>query len=261
MIDRRDIVGFTVAVLGHVGLVALILWLPKGDGKPVMPDNEPIQVTLADDISLVSADPDPSDEPPAQASQGDEALDDSTVAPPDPTSEPEKKPTPPRDNPDAAKQPTPPPKRNTQGQQGTGGRKGSLDLDPSNFTDGRAQQPTDGKGTKSEATMTGPASANIDSAIIRQVQPCADRQVIPAPEARRIFAKVQLTFNRDGSLADFTIVGHDGVDDTNRRYVARVDDAVEAVFRGCTPIRGLPAELYDIPRGWKTRKFRYQLSD
>ena len=109
--------------------------------------------------------------------------------------------------------------------------------------------------------MTGPALANITSAIVRQVKPCADRQVIPAPEASQILAIVQLRLNPDGSLAGMRILRHEGVTDANERYVSRVDDAVEAIFAGCTPIRGLPPELYDVPRGWRSITFRYRLTN
>lgn len=265
MIESRDLTGFGVAVLGHAALIAAALFLIPRDEKPVVPDNEPIQVTLSDDVSLVSAAPDPSTEAPAQAAAGEDVPPDTEIAPPPPPSpEPDKpKPTPPRQNPDAAKQPPAPPASSKRPPQtpGTGRPKPGLNLDDSTLRDGQAPQKSPGTSNQSQATMTGAASQNINSAILRQVQPCADRQVIPAAEARKIFVRVELTFNRDGSLASLRIVGHDNVDDSNRRYVDRVDDAVEAIFRGCTPIRGLPAELYDVTNGWKSRKFRYQLSD
>lgn len=263
MIERRDITGLTVAILGHAGLIALIYFWPWGvrEEKPAAMD--PIQVTLADDVGLVSAAPDPSDEPPAQAAQGEEAPPEPDAAPPEP--QPEAKPDPapkPQPKPDATDRhrpdrpstqtPNAKPPRNTP--QPTGQVS-----DPSK-DNGPAKEPTNGTGTKSQATMTGEAQQNILSAIRRAVQPCADRQVIPAPEARQILAMVQLKLRPDGSLQSVQIVGHEGVNDSNERYVARVDDAVEAIFAGCTPIRGLPPELYDVPRGWRSMKFRYRLT-
>jgi hypothetical protein len=114
--------------------------------------------------------------------------------------------------------------------------------------------------TPPAATMSTQAVANIGSAIQRQVQPCADRQVNPGPGADQIRVVVNLRINRDGSLAGPPrIVGHTGVDDSNQRYVTRVDDAVRAIFAGCSPLRGLPAELYDVPNGWKSFTLRYRL--
>lgn len=258
MIDRRDFAGLAAAIVGHAGLIAAVYYLlPAEEPPPVIPP-EGIQVTLADDIGLVSAAPDPSTEPPAQMDQGDESPEDTGA--PEPQPEPEEKPKAEtqRPNPDAAKQPPVKSRQNPNSQQ-KGGRGPGLNLDESLFK-GPAREESPGKGEQSQATMTGAAQANILTAIKRQVQPCADRQVIPAPEARQIYAMVQLTLNRDGSLASVRIVGHEGVTDDNRRYVARVDDAVEAIFAGCTPIRGLPPELYDVPRGWRSLKFRYRMN-
>jgi hypothetical protein len=109
--------------------------------------------------------------------------------------------------------------------------------------------------------MSAKAAADIGSAIQRQVQPCAKRQVNPGPGADQIRVTVNLRINKDGSLAGPPrIVGHTGVDDGNQRYVERVDDAVRAIFAACSPLRGLPAELYDVPNGWKSFTLRYRLT-
>ncbi len=52
---------------------------------------------------------------------------------------------------------------------------------------------------------------------------------------------------------------HSGVDGENERYVDRVDDLAIATFKGCSPLRGLPAELYDVPGGWSNFTLRYKL--
>ncbi|HEX8383548.1 MAG TPA: cell envelope biogenesis protein TolA [Sphingomonas sp.] len=104
------------------------------------------------------------------------------------------------------------------------------------------------------------AAANIGSAIQRQIQPCANRQVSPGPGANRIRVAINLRINRDGSLAGRpTVRGHTGVDDDNSRYVDRVDDLVIAAVVGCAPLRGLPPELYDVPGGWSNFTLRYKL--
>ena len=104
------------------------------------------------------------------------------------------------------------------------------------------------------------AAANIGSAIQRQIQPCANRQVSPGPGANRIRVAINLRINRDGSLAQRpTVRGHTGVDDDNSRYVDRVDDLVIAAVVGCAPLRGLPPELYDVPGGWSNFTLRYKL--
>jgi hypothetical protein len=108
--------------------------------------------------------------------------------------------------------------------------------------------------------MGAQAAANIGSAIQRQIQPCANRQVNPGPGASRIRVTINLKLNRDGSLAARPrVVGHSGVDDENNRYVDRVDDLAIASFVGCAPLRGLPEELYDVQNGWSNFTLRYKL--
>ncbi len=110
------------------------------------------------------------------------------------------------------------------------------------------------------ATMNAKATADIGSAILRQVQPCANRQVTPGPGAERIRVAINLKLNRDGSLAaPPRVVNHSGVDDDNSRYLDRVDDLAVATFTGCAPLKGLPAELYDVQNGWRNFTLRYKL--
>ena len=131
------------------------------------------------------------------------------------------------------------------------------------FRKGLTQTPSKAKASEAApgATMNAQAAADIGSAIRRQVQPCADRQPNPGPGASRIVVTIRLQLNRDGSLAGRPTVAadHGGVDDENRRYVDVVDRNAIATFTGCAPLRGLPPELYDVPRGWKTFILRYKL--
>jgi outer membrane biosynthesis protein TonB len=120
----------------------------------------------------------------------------------------------------------------------------------------KAQQPTG-------AVMSPIAMSGIVSAIKRQIQPCADRQVNPGPGASRIQVKINLKLNRDGSLAGRpTVVSASGVDDENGRYEKRVGDLAIAAFTGCSPLRGLPDELYQTPKGgWSNFNMNYKLPD
>uniref|UniRef100_UPI0035CA002A cell envelope biogenesis protein TolA n=1 Tax=uncultured Sphingomonas sp. TaxID=158754 RepID=UPI0035CA002A len=131
------------------------------------------------------------------------------------------------------------------------------------FRKGLTQSPSKSKAPDAApgATMNAKAAADIGSAIQRQVQPCADRQINPGPGASRIVVTIRLSLNRDGTLAGRPTVSddHGGVDDENRRYVDAVDRNAIATFAGCAPLRGLPPELYDVPRGWKTFILRYKL--
>lgn len=129
------------------------------------------------------------------------------------------------------------------------------------FLKGLSADPSPSKSQAAPAAKIGAQQlANIASAILRQVQPCANRQVTPGPGAERIRVAINLHLNKDGSLAAAPrVVGHIGVDGENERYVDRVDDLAIATFKGCSPLRGLPAELYDVPGGWSNFTLRYKL--
>ena len=129
------------------------------------------------------------------------------------------------------------------------------------FLKGLSDQPSKSKTVAAPATKVGAqALANIASAILRQVQPCANRQVTPGPGAERIRVTINLKLNRDGSLAAKPrVIGHEGVDADNGQYVDRVDDLAIATFVGCSPLQGLPDELYDVQNGWSNFSLRYKL--
>ena len=108
--------------------------------------------------------------------------------------------------------------------------------------------------------MSAQARPSIGQAIERQVQPCADRQVNPGPGAERIVTPIVLRLNRDGSLAARPRVGEQrGVDDENRPLRAARRRSRHRRFVGCSPLRGLPQELYDVPRGWSNFTLNYRL--
>ncbi len=130
------------------------------------------------------------------------------------------------------------------------------------FLKGIGSDPAAKNTRPSGAVMNTQAAANIDSAIRRQIQPCADRQVNPGPGASRITVRLNLKLNRNGTLNGRpTVAGTLGVDDENRRYEQRVKDLAINAFTSCSPLKGLPAELYDVPRGWSNIIFRYKLPD
>ena len=121
--------------------------------------------------------------------------------------------------------------------------------------------PSPGKAAKpAAAVMSAKAQGDIYSAIKRQVEPCAKNQRLFGPGANRIVVRVNLKLRRDGGLAATpTIAGTAGVDDENARYEQRVKDMAIAAFKGCSPLAGLPPELYDVPKGWSNFIFRFKL--
>ncbi len=292
--DRAEAAGLGIAVVGHLGLLAALSFgFVNAAKSPVFAP--PMEISFVEDVGLESAAPStepaaaavaPDFGPPEEASPPtpDIATPD-PVPPPEPEPapvakpapkpaptpkpsakpQPEKKPEPkaapksqPKEKAAAQAQPKEQPKAVGKGggEKSTGSRLGK------DFLKGIGSDPV-AKSTKpSGAVMSASAMASIDSAIRRQIQPCANRQVNPGPGANRITVRLNLKLNRNGSLASRpTVVGTLGVDDENRRYEQRVEDLAVNALTSCTPLKGLPEELYDVPRGWSNFIFRYKLPD
>ena len=260
--DRAGATGLGVSVVGHLALLLLALLALRNVTQAPPPSPPAIEVSFVDQIAATSAAPQPSPAPAAAARAPELGpVEDAAPAPAPPT------PAPPQpraaEAPAPTPAPTPPSRARTrpapQAPAGTGQatrRPGLGDLDPRSF----GRDPASHSNSPPAATMSAQAAADIAQAITRQVQPCADRQVIPGPGAERIRTAIALRLNRDGSLAGRPrVVGQNGVDDENRRYASRVADLAIATFTGCAPLRGLPQELYDVPRGWSNFTMYYRL--
>jgi outer membrane biosynthesis protein TonB len=291
--ERSERIGLGVAIAGHAalfGLFSLSLFAtPKAVPKP-----PPIDVSLVDEVGLQAQAPQ-TVTPPAESKAPDQgpqedapppAKQEAKAEPTPPAPEPEPAPPPkpaPKAPPEPKKKPAPPapekkaktpPKQETAKAGKADAKKQSTGSDVAatkprprssrlgdDFLKGIGDKPSKTKSVVPQAAvMNAQAAADIGSAIVRQVQPCANRQVKPGPGAERIRVTIRLRLNRDGSLADNPqVIGHDGVDAENNRYQDRVDDNAIATFKGCSPLRGLPAELYDVPNGWSNFILRYKL--
>ena len=261
--DRAEATGFGVSVVGHCALLAVAWFVVNPPGAlPSAPRS--FEVSYVDEVGLTAASPTPTIT--AMAAVAPEVAPPEQAAPA-PAPEPVPEPAPaqsraaPRPAPAAERaappvRPAPSPTRR-QGsgtaQRNTGSRLGAEILRGiGNDRNAPSSSPP--------AQMTGQARANIAQAIQRQIQPCADRQIDPGPGANRIATEISLSLNPDGSLAARPRAGRQtGVDDENRRYAARVADLAVASFVGCAPLRGLPAELYAVPGGWRNFTLRYRL--
>jgi hypothetical protein len=261
MIDRADAAGIGISLAGHAALLALLsVALFTATSQPPMPPA--MEVSYVEDIGLVSGSPNPAQEPAAQATAPDLGpVEDAAPAPSPGPAPPAPVPTPRQALPAPAARPVPPrpaarpaPPAPAAAQRTR--RPGLGDLNPNAF----GRDPNSQSSRPPAAAMSSRAAADIGQAIIRQVQPCADRQVDPGPGANRIVTTMNLRLNRDGSLASRPrVVRQSGLDDENRRYAQRVADIAIAAFTGCSPMRGLPAELYDVPRGWSNFTLNYRL--
>lgn len=305
--DRTVATGAGVAFVGHVALIALLIWLARMAPTPVVPPPE-IEVSFEEDVGLVSSAPEaPQTAAPAegeeapipeQAAGADAAVPEEAPPEPEVVTEPtpsvsrdrpeaprrdarsnqpstRREVTPPRPQPPRPQQsrPTPPrptPQRQTpprqpqrpaatpgqsqrpattpgrgQGQRSTGSRLpslGSFGRDPS--APAREARPA--------ATVSAQARASFTALLARQIQRCSSQQRLSASEARSLRPVVSFTLNRDGSLASAPrVLRTEGQDESNSRYVDLANEAIIRAIRSCAPYRGLPAEQYDAPNGWR----------
>jgi hypothetical protein len=271
--DRTDAAIFGFAAAAHAALIAGLAYLASISRAVASPEGEAMEVSFVDEVGLDATAP--TNEPAAQSFAPEVgAPAEAAPAPaeqpiPDPVPRPVPAPTPPQSRPaplqaaptPPAAQParTPPRRPNRQAGAGTAPANRGTRLGP-DFLKGLGADPASRSERPAGAVMNAQAQANIASAIMRQVQPCANRQRTPGPGAERIRVTIRLRLNRNGSLAaPPAVVRRTGVDDSNSRYAERVDDLAIATFTGCSPLRGLPAELYDVPRGWRDFRLIYNL--
>ena len=291
--ERSDTLWIAIglSLLAHIVLFTILSLLPP---SPPPPPVVPMDVTIADDVGLKAGAPNTTIDPAESKAPDIGKPEDS--APPAPAEE-KADPAPPKPQPEAAPPPKPAPvakpepkkpappapkaapkalpkpavaapaKPAVKPGKGTGSTANAIKPKArglnfgSDYFKGATNKPSPATGTAPKsATMSQAAAMDIGAKIKQQVQPCANRQVNPGPGAERIRVTIRLKINRDGSLASRPVVaGHDGVDDDNRRYLSQVDDRAIATFMGCQPLRGLPAELYDVPNGWSDFSLRYKL--
>lgn len=275
----RMIAALVAAILFHFvlfGVLSLAWTTPR---EPVA-TAKPIDVSLVDEVALDQRAP-RSTEAPAQ-SQAPEIAPPEDAAPPPAADAVQPDPAPPRpvppksvtaEKPDKAKPAPPRPAASAAkavattkatGSNPTGKRaKAAGATLGADFRAGLVQTPAKGKAVAPPAAVIdGKALADIQSAIARQIQPCANRQVIPGPGATDIITVLNLRLTRDGILsATPTMVRQAGIDDTNERYSRRVIDLGIAALRGCSPLR-LPAEYYATAKGgWNNINFTWQLGN
>ena len=269
--DRVEATGVGVSVVGHAAVLAVLV-LGLATFNRDMPPSSAIEVSFVDEVGLTSSAPQPIQTPPDQGMAPETGpLDDAAPAAPAAVPLPEERPVPPqpslkaseRNRPEPPRQrPTralprqtqAPPRQTAPSPAGAGERTRRSRLGD-DILKGIGDDPSPSRSASPTATMTGEARASINAAIRRALVPC-ERQPLPSPEAGAIRVDVAVTLNRNGSLANAQVRRVHNDDPNLSGYEQRMRDLALAVVRQCTPIRGLPAELYDVPRGW--RQFTYQ---
>jgi hypothetical protein len=248
--DRAEWTGTGAALLFHVALIgALSMSLASVDSTPEPPAME---VEFIEDVGLTAAAPQQLvvPPPPSQAPEMGEAepVEAPKPIPPAPTPMPTIKPAPAKPIPPKPVKPAP-----RVSRIGDDFLKGISD-DKLAPRPGPAPKPA-------AAKFDAAALASIQQAIRRQIQPCADRQVDPGPGANRIRVTLNLKLSKSGRLRGSpSVVRTSGVDDENARYEERVKDLAVAAYTGCSPLTGLPSDLYQTPQGgWSNINMTYRL--
>jgi hypothetical protein len=244
--DRAEWTGTGAALLFHVVLIgALTMSLANIDSVPEPPSME---VEFVEDVGLTAAAPQSIavPPPPSQAPEIGEAEPAETPpilqAPPTPSIKPE--PAKPLPRPPAK----PAPRVSRIGDD---------------FLKGIADSPSRSNAPPkpAAATFSASARASVGQAILRQVQPCADRQPYIGEGANQVRLKINLKLARSGRLIrPPTVLGMSGDPDLRSKYGDLLEDQVRRIFAECTPLR-LPGELYDTANGgWNDFTFTYRVN-
>ena len=260
-LDRAELTGTGAAVLFHIGLIAALSMTLAQVSAPVEPPS--MEVELVEDVGLQSAAP-VATPPPSQAPEIGEAT---PLEPSPPRIEPAPAPaitpapSPPKPAPSKAAPARPSPAKPAAkpAPQRPAPRVSRIGDD---FLKGIPNAPATAASPKPSATVfSASALAGIQQAIRRQIQPCADQQVNPGAGANRIRVTLNLRLTRTGRLAaPPDVVRTSGVDDENARFEERVKDLAVAAYRGCSPLVGLPPDLYQTPQGgWSNINMTYRL--
>jgi hypothetical protein len=257
--DRAEIAGTGAAIVFHVALIAaLSMSLANATRVPEPPSME---VDLVEDVGLQSTAPSPpTPPPPSQAPEMGQAIEPAPPPPVEaPTPAPAIKPAP--APPQKAAPQKPQQAKATPQKQATQRPAPRVSRIGDDFLKGMTGSDAPSRPAKpAGATFDAKAKASIAALFQRLVQPCANDQVNPGEGANRIRVTVNLRLRPNGSLAGASVVRVAGVDDENERYVQRVRDLATAVYRECSPFRGLPPDLYDTPQGgWSNINLTYKL--
>lgn len=244
-LSREEMVGLLLAGAAHVAL-AWMLVTQRPDPRPLTPP-ERITVSLAEDVGLDSAAPDPSPDPAAAMAPELAPLPEPPVAAPPPPVRPTARPTPtPTPRATRTARPTPAPTatrsaRPTPAPTSSATRAGAGRINE-NFLDGTS----DATGDRGQAAdrASPQQQASIAASVIRQLKPHWNPP--SGVDVDRLVTVVRFRLNRDGSLnGSPEVVRQTGVNDNNRLQAPRhAEQALRAVRLAAGQGFDLPAQFY-----------------
>lgn len=260
-LDRAEWTGTGAALLFHVALIgALSMSLANVDSAPEPPS---MVVELVEEVGLTSAAPEAiaNPPPPSQAPEIGEAepIESPPLERPAPVTV--ERPPPPRPAPvvrsPSVARPSPPRQAAPPRPAPRASRIGD------DFLKGIGEAPSTSNQPPRPAapTFSAQARASVGQAILRQVQPCADRQPFIGEGANQVRLTINLKLARSGRLIrPPTVLRTAGDPELRAKYGELLEDQVRRIFAECTPLR-LPAELYDTADGgWNDFTFTYRVN-
>ena len=230
---REEKLGLGIAVAAHIALVAALVIEARRE-VPAIPPAERMTVSLADDVSLESTAPNPSQE--AQAAIAPVLAPESEPLPAPVTTPVPRQPDtpPPRQASKAQPKAAPPPKPNKK--SGGGSRIGD------DFLKGLSSGDRAATGTPA-ATFGAAEAASLRQAIARQIKPHWS-----APEGvdiEKLVTVVRFRLDKDGDLlGNPVVVSQSGVTPSNEAQKGRHAEQAIRAIRLAAPFE-LPAQFYD----------------
>lgn len=235
-LSREERLGLSVAAVAHVALVAALVWQVRDDPTP-LPIPERMTVSLADEVSLESASPDPTAEP--QPAAAAEVVAEPAPVPTRPAIQPTQR---------ATAQPSPRPSRTPTPSQPRPRRDFEQAFRPD------ADVPTRPANPGNPAAQFGAAEqASLSQAINRQLKP--HWSAPSGVDAELLITVLRWELNPDGTLKGRPqVVSQSGITDSNRPQAAlHAERAIRAV-QLAAPF-DLPEEFYDKWR--RIREWRF----
>lgn len=259
--DRAERAGLGVAVAGHVALFGILSVGFLATPNPLDLKQQPIEVTLTDEVGLVSAAPEPVRVAPApKLAEIQGPVEPVEVAEPEPAPQPTPAPVPapaPRPKPKptpvkAVAKPAPTSKPRPVADARERRRPDRAVPKPTGALAGIARgltdRPSNSRSTTPPAATAGPAvKASLAAELVRQLRP--HWRSPSGADIDQLRTTVRVRLARDGSLAgEPVILRQTGVTDSNRAQAAvHAERAIKAV-KLAAPFN-FPAEFYDA---WKT---------
>jgi len=126
----------------------------------------------------------------------------------------------------------------------------------SDFLKGLSPDKSPGKASAPHASAVSARSmSGLVGLIAARVKPCYNPPAGGA-DAGSITTTLSIRMNRDGTVASVTPGAQSGVNGSNSAYAKQMADAARRAVLRCSPITGLPPELYD--GGWDDFDFRFK---